>query len=179
MSEVELVEHSEKIAKVVEEFLKGNVSPTSIAKTLSMPRLEVIEALNEWRAIVANNSTVHERAREALAAADQHYAMLIKEAWRTIDDADQAGDLRTKATAIKLVSDIEGKRIEMLQKAGLLENNEMASMIAETEQKQEVLAGILRDVVADCDKCRLEVKKRLADYSGKAEVIHVYPVKEQ
>jgi hypothetical protein len=128
---------------------------------------------------MANNSTVQERAREALSAADQHYAMLIKEAWKTIDEADQAGDLRTKATAIKLVSDIEGKRIEMLQKAGLLENNEMASMIAETEEKQEVLAGILRDVVADCEHCRVEVRKRLADYSGKPEIIQVYPIEEE
>ena len=179
MSEIELAERSETIAKVVEEFLRGNTSPLAIGKALSMSRNEVVEALNEWRAIVSNNSTVHERAREALSAADQHYAMLIKEAWRTIDDADQAGDLRTKATAIKLVADIEGKRIEMLQKAGLLENNEVASMIAETEEKQEVLASILRDVVADCDKCRIEVRKRLSDYSGQAEIIQVYPARSE
>jgi uncharacterized protein (DUF885 family) len=174
MSEIELVERSETIAKVVEEFLKGDVSPLSIAKKLNMSRVEVQEALNEWKAIVANNSTVHERAREALAAADQHYAMLIKEAWQTIDDADGAGDLRTKTTAIKLVSDIESKRIEMLQKAGFLENNEMASLIAETEEKQEVLASILREVVADCEKCRVEVRKRLSDYTSKPEIIEIY-----
>jgi uncharacterized protein with PIN domain len=57
----------------------------------------------------------------------------------------------------------------MLQKAGLIENNEIADQIVETERKQEILVGILKEVIADCAHCRKEVSKRLSEVTGKAE----------
>jgi hypothetical protein len=65
------------------------------------------------------------------SGADQHYAMLIKEAWKTVEDADQAGQLSVKSGALKLIADIEGKRIGMLQEVGLLDNAELATQVAE------------------------------------------------
>ena len=59
----------------------------------------------------------------------------------------------------------------MLQKAGMLDNHEMAEKIIETEQKQEVIVGVIRDVVSSCDKCRIEVAERLSKISDKAEEI--------
>jgi hypothetical protein len=58
------------------------------------------------------------------------------------------GDLRSKAGAIKLVMDIESKRIEMLQKAGLLENKELAEEMMEIERKQDILKQILMDIAS-------------------------------
>ena len=57
----------------------------------------------------------------------------------------------------------------MLQKAGLIEDSEIAQQIIETERKQEVLVKILKEVVADCDHCKREVFKRLEEVTGKAE----------
>ena len=51
----------------------------------------------------------------------------------------------------------------MLQKAGLLENKEIAEELMEMENKQEVLVKILREVSGKCDTCKVEVTKRLAD----------------
>ena len=123
--------------------------------------------------MVANNEAVRVRAREALAGADQHYNHLIKQAYEVIDDANTTANLSAKTTAIKLILDIEGKRIDMLQKAGLLENKELADQLLEQEQKQEVLVGILREVSGDCPRCRNEVARRLAQVSGQEEVITV------
>jgi hypothetical protein len=129
--------------------------------------------VKEWRSMVANNEAVRVRAREALAGADQHYNHLIKQAYEVIDDANTTANLSAKTTAIKLILDIEGKRIDMLQKAGLLENKELADQLLEQEQKQEVLVGILREVSGDCPRCRNEVARRLAQVSGQEEVITV------
>jgi uncharacterized protein with PIN domain len=101
--------------------------------------------------------------------------MLIKEAWRTVEDADQAGQLAVKSGALKLIADIETKRIAMLQSVGVLENNEIASQIVETERKQEVLIRILKEVTAPCPKCKMEVAKRLSQITG---VIESVPVEE-
>jgi hypothetical protein len=97
--------------------------------------------------------------------------MLIKEAWKTVEDADQAGQLNVKATALKLIADIEGKRIGMLQEVGLLDNAEIAGQIAETEKKQEILIKILKEVTATCPKCKLDVAKRLSQITGIVEPI--------
>lgn len=170
MSELEPAVHFDRMNKVVEELLKGN-SATQIATITGFSRKEVVEFIDEWKSVVHNDNSIRDRAKEAISGADQHYAMLIKEAWKTVDDADQSGQLNIKANALKLISDIETKRIGMLQSVGVLENNEIASQIAETERKQDVLVGILKEVTASCPKCKLEVAKRLSQITGIVEPV--------
>jgi uncharacterized protein with PIN domain len=99
--------------------------------------------------------------------------MVIKEAWDTVGQANDQDDLRTKAQALKLIADVEQKRIDMLQKAGVIEKNEMADQILETERKQEVLVSILRDVTSSCPNCKQEVARRLSEVTNRVEVISV------
>ena len=99
--------------------------------------------------------------------------MLIKEAWRTLEQADLQDALPVKTQALKLIADIEAKRIDMLNKAGVLENNDMADEILESERKQEILVGILRDVTSSCDHCKWEVSKRLSQVTGQVEAVVV------
>ena len=99
--------------------------------------------------------------------------MLIKEAWKTVEDADQAGQLNVKATSLKLIADIEGKRIGMLQEVGLLDNAELANQIADTERKQDIPVKILKEVTASCPKCKIEVAKRLSQITGIVEPIEI------
>lgn len=168
--EIELADHFDRMNKVVEELLKGN-NPTQIATVTGFKRADVLELIDEWKQVVRNDHTARERAKEAVSGADQHYAMLIKEAWKTVEDADQAGQLNVKATALKLIADIEGKRIGMLQEVGLLDNAELATQLAETERKQDILVKILKEVTATCPKCKLEVAKRLSQITGVVEAV--------
>jgi hypothetical protein len=97
--------------------------------------------------------------------------MLIKEAWKTVEDADQSGQLNVKANALKLISDIETKRIGMLQQVGLLDNAELAGQIADTERKQDILVKILKEVTSGCPKCKMDVAKRLSQITGIVESV--------
>ncbi len=170
MTELEPAIHYDRMNKVVEELLKGN-SPTQIATVTGFTRKEVIEFIDEWKSVIHNDTSLRDRAKEAISGADQHYAMLIKEAWKTVEDADTQGQLSVKAGALKLIADIETKRIGMLQSVGVLENNELASQIAEAERKQEVLVKILKEVTSTCPKCKMEVAKRLSQITGVVESI--------
>ncbi len=171
--EIELADHFDRMNKVVEELLKGN-NPTQIAALTGFKRSEVIEYIDQWKEVVRSDSGARDRAKEAISGADQHYAMLIKEAWKTVEDADQSGQLNVKATALKLIADIEGKRIGMLQEVGLLDNEELATQIADTERKQEILVKILKEVTATCPKCKLEVAKRLSQITGIVEPVVIH-----
>lgn len=168
--EIELAERNERINKVVEELLKGS-NPTQIAAITGYKRADVIEYIDEWKSIVRNDHTARDRAKEAVAGADQHYAMLINEAWKTAEAAEAQGQFNVKATALKLIADIESKRIGMLQQVGLLDNAEIATQVAEAERKQEVLVKILKEVTSTCPKCKLEVAKRLSQITGVIEAV--------
>ena len=173
-NEIEPAVHFDRMNKVVSELLKGN-NPTQIATLTGFKRAEVVELIGEWKSVIHNDQNARERAKEAVSGADQHYAMLIKEAWKTVEDADTQGALAVKSGALKLIADIETKRIAMLQSVGVLENNEIASQIVETERKQEVLVRILKEVTATCPKCKMEVAKRLSQITG---IIESVPVEE-
>ena len=170
--ELELAERNERINKVVEELLKGS-NPTQIATVTGYKRAEVIEYIDEWKQVVRNDNTTRERAKEAVAAADQHYAMLINEAWKTAEAAEGQGQFNVKATALKLISDIETKRIGMLQQVGLLDNAELATQVAEAERKQDILVKILKEVTSTCPKCKMEVAKRLSQITGIVEPVEI------
>lgn len=162
--EQQLVQHLDTTNKVVGEYLKGN-DATKISKQLNIPRTKVVEFIKEWQAMASDNSAIRARAKEALVAADEHYSRLITQAYEVIDEATTTADLRSKSGAIKLVMDIESKRIEMLQKAGLLENKELAEEMLEIERRQEILMGILKDIAAEHPEVRDKIMSKLSEAS--------------
>lgn len=171
-TEIELVEHLDEVNKVVAEYLKGN-DPTKISKDLNIPRTRVVALINEWKVMASANDAIRARAKEALAAMDAHYGKLISKSYEVIDEASMTNNLSAKTAAIKLVMDIESKRIDMLQKAGLLENKELAEEMMEIEQRQEVLVGILRDIASEYPEIRDLIMQRLATIARDGEVITI------
>ena len=166
------VEHLDEVNKVVEKYLAGS-EPTQISKELSMPRQKVVAYINEWRSMAADNAAIRARAKEALVGADTHYTKLISKAYEVIDDATTTANLTAKTAGIKLVMDLESKRIDMLQKAGLLENKELAEEMVEIERKQDILVGILKDIASEYPQIRDEIMRRLSAVSKEKEVITV------
>ena len=171
-TEAQLIEHLDQVNKVVEKYLQG-IEPTQISKELDMPRQKVVSYLNEWKQMASDNAVIRARAKEALVGADAHYNKLISKAYEVIDDATTTANLTAKTSAIKLVLDIESKRIDMLQKAGLLENKELAEEMLEIERKQDILVGILRDIAAEYPQIRDEIMRRLSAVSKEQEVITI------
>jgi hypothetical protein len=171
-TEHELVEHLDQVNKVVEEYLKGN-DPTKISKELDIPRTRVVALINEWKVLASANDAIRARAKEALAAMDAHYGKLITRAYEVIDEASLNNNLSAKTQGIKLVVDIEKARIEMLQKAGLLENKELAEEMVEVERRQQVLVEILRDIASEHPEVRDKIMRRLSEIAKENEVITV------
>jgi sugar-specific transcriptional regulator TrmB len=170
MSDNDLVKHLDLVNSVATEYLKG-LDASEISRQLDIPRPKVMTLLNDWRAMASNNQAIHARAKEALAGADQHYSSLIKKAYEVIDVADTNTNLGAKTQAIKLIADIESKRLEMLQKAGLLDNKEIAEQIIEMERKQEVLMKILKEVASKHPDVREEIMRRLSEIQTEVIVI--------
>ena len=174
-TEAQLIEHLDQVNKVVEKYLQG-IEPTQISKELDMPRQKVVAYLNEWKQMASDNAIIRARAKEALVGADAHYNKLIAKAYEVIDDATTTANLTAKTSAIKLVLDIESKRIDMLQKAGLLENKELAEEMLEIERKQDILKGILQDIAAEHPEIRDKIMRRLSEIAKSQETITIVNV---
>ena len=171
-TETDLINHLDEVNKVVTEYLKGQ-DPTKISKELDIPRTRVVALINEWKVMASANDAIRARAKEALAGADAHYTKLITRSYEVIDEASMTNNLSAKTAAIKLVMDIESKRIDMLQKAGLLENKELAEEMIEIERRQEVLVSILKDIASEYPQIRDEIMRRLSSFAKDNEVITV------
>ena len=170
--EQKTIDHLDQMNKVVAKYLEGS-DATKISKELAIPRQRVVSYLDEWKSMASNNAAIRERAREALVAADTHYNKLINQTYEVIDEATTTANLSAKTTAIKLVLDIESRRIDMLQKAGLLENKELAEEMIEIENRQQVLVNILKDIATEHPEIRDKIMRRLSDAAKEAEVITV------
>ena len=171
-TETELIQHLDEVNQVVTEYLKGN-DPTVISKELDIPRTRVVSLINEWKVMASANDAIRARAKEALVGADTHYTKLITKAYEVIDESSMTNNLSAKTQAIKLVMDIEKSRIEMLQKAGLLENKELAEEMVEIERRQEVLVEILRDIASTHPEVRDLIMRRLSQIAKEGEVITI------
>lgn len=171
-TEDKLIEHLDEVNKVVERYLAGS-DPTQISKELALPRQRVVAHINEWKHMASDNAAIRARAKEALVAADTHYNKLISKAYEVIDEATTTANLNAKTSGIKLVLDIESKRIDMLQKAGLLENKELAEEMIEIERRQDVLVNILKDIAGEHPEIRDEIMRRLSSVAREREVITI------
>ena len=168
--EQELVKHLDQVNAVASEYLKG-LDPSQISRELDIPRTRVISLLDDWREMAASNQAIHARAREALAGADKHYSSLISKAYEVIEAADTTNNLNAKTTAIKLITDIEAKRLDMLHRAGLLDNKEIAEEMATMERKHEILINILKDVAQKYPNVRAEILNRLSEVTREVVLI--------
>lgn len=166
------VEHLDRVNKVVEKYLAGTPE-TQISKELDLPRQKVVGYINEWRAMASDNAAIRARAKEALVGADTHYSKLIQKAYEVIDEATTTANLNAKTSGIKLVMDLERTRIDMLQKAGLLENKELAEEMVEIEERQQVLIQILKDVAAEHPEIRDKIMSRLSSATKPGDTVTI------
>ena len=168
VSEVAVIDYYDTINSVVSLMLQG-YNPTQISKELKMKRSEVMECIEEWKRMGRQSNQVQERAMDAITGADQHYSMVIFKLWETIEQAESEGDLRLKKDTLNTIASVEDKRIGMLQKAGLLDNQEMAHQVAETERKQKILTDILREIATEHPEVRMKILQKLSKVTGQAE----------
>lgn len=145
MYEIEETDYYVNLNRVTELYLKGETNATKIAKLLSLPRKDVLDYIQAWKEIAKNTPSIKDRAAEALTAMDKHYDIIIKGLWEVIDDPTV--DLKTKASTLKNAADVEAKRQETLQKAGLYDDAGIAEELVAMEEYTEGIKNVLFAVI--------------------------------
>jgi hypothetical protein len=171
---LDISERAEDLQRVLKIYMtgqKGELGITKISKELGLSRAYVSKLVNEAVIVFRNDDMLRERTKEVVAEYDLTMDNLKSEAYRLLADAEDAGDLKTRATVLKNIGDLEAKRVDTLQKSGLLANMDMAEKVAEQEAKMQAVIQVLKDVVKNDPVLRTEVARRLSVINGQAETV--------
>lgn len=169
----------EEQAKVIELYAQ-NVNPTEIARQVKIRRVDVLHHIDEWKKTAVGSDVMKAQVEEFIASMSEHFGVLIRKAHEVIDEVDddngyeakgRSGMLGQKIAAIKTLSELEAKRIDILQKSGLLEAADLGDELAEMEEQKDILLDILKTEL--CTVCKPKVMKRLAGEMGKDTVVVV------
>lgn len=143
MSEVELLDRYETMNQIVALYIKGQTVST-ITKALGMKRADVLDYLEEYRQIAANDPEIQARAKETLHNFDMHTGDIIREMWSIIEGS---ADDKVKAGVLKNLADIDRARVETLQKAGLYDDAALGDEVAKVQEQAEQIKQLLKEVV--------------------------------
>lgn len=157
--------------RVVTAMLKGENNATRISRELDMPRTRVLEYMDEWRKIAANDENIREKAKGAVLNLNQHYDLLIKELHANSEEMQKRGDYKGSTTALKSAGDLEAKRQEALQKAGLLDDGAMADQMVELEERLEQMKQLMVQVASKNPAVKQQIQEGLKAIFGQAPAV--------
>lgn len=169
-TELDTIRYFEDQNRIVKMHVKG-VPIGDIQKATGLPRKQVEEHLAGFKKYAAQDKVIRERARGIVLELDTHYGMIIQDAYDAIEELKLKDDTKSVLSGLKIVADIEAKRMELLAKAGLLADNTMGDQIAESERKQEILVGILKGIAAKHPEIAREIAMELSKVSNEVEPI--------
>lgn len=168
----------ERLSTVAEMTLNGS-SVAEISRELGLSRKDTLAIQNEWKETMVADHEARDRALDALNVMDEHYNKLIKQSYSALeqmeDDIQLNGTtpqrIQQKLNGIKLVADLEAKRLDALQKAGLLDAAEMGDHVADMEAKVGIMVNILRNDL--CPVCKKTVAQKLSQVTNQVEAVRI------
>lgn len=177
MNEIAIVdsERYEQMEKVAKLRMYGT-NPTAVAKQLGLQRKVVIELYDDYKEILRRDGESQDRALDLLNLMIEQYDGLIEDTHKLLEKIrDQQFDdkyANQEAKALGLIGEFIAKRLDAVQKAGLLDNDALGDELADMEEKAALLIDILRNDL--CDVCRRHVAEKLQKVTQKVEAVVVY-----
>lgn len=174
---VSLYDEAENAESIIEMWARGD-SPTTIAKNTGVQRKQVQAIIRAWSDHIQQDAGSRNVARDMLNKMVEHYEHLIRDFRKVVDEIDDATNgapshqwIGQKISALKSIAELDKVRVDLMQKAGMLDNTELGDELAEMEKQKEIILDILRNDL--CEKCRPEVMHRIGEMTGKIEVVVV------
>lgn len=169
-SELEVIAYHDEVNEVVSLMIQG-YNYTEIARELGLKRATVLEYATYWKNQASDNTFVQEQASSAITSANEHYNMAIKEFWNTSAQAENNGDLRLKKDSIQAAVNTEEKRITMMQKAGLLTDQDLRQKLESQKEREQEIIEMLKEVAQEHPEVRATILGKLSRITGEGQGI--------
>ena len=145
--ELELLKEAEDATFIeVVKLTSAGRSTQYIQSQTGCPPRQQREYVEKFKAYVRNDQYAHDRSKELIGFADQHFGRLIEGFYQVVDEADMNNDPKLKKESLKEIANVEKMRIDFFQKAGLIGQDGLGDAIAENERKTAQVVEILKTV---------------------------------
>lgn len=155
-------------------MLKGH-SEYKAARDLGMKVAEVRVLWSAYKERLANDSMAQDVARDHLNLMVKQFDDLIVELHNNLSDLKTLNyDEKISAQIVsttRTIADLQAKRVDLLQKAGLLDAHDLGDELAERERQEAILVDILRNDL--CSDCQARVAQKLQQVTGDVEAVQV------
>lgn len=158
-------QQQEQMLEVVKYQSEGRSKQWIKSKT-GLSGVEQTRIKEEFDRTVVQDDYMRQRARIAVAEIDQHYTTLIKRFYEAVDDAEDAGNYKDKATILKQIVDTEKARTDFLHRAGLLAEDHMGDQVAEAQEKIEKVKQVLKEVAEELPEAKKLIAQKLSELDG-------------
>lgn len=164
----------QQMEKVASLMLKGH-SEFKTARDLGMKVVEVRALWNAYKERLDNDSLATDAARDHLNLMVKQYDDLLVDLNANLDNLkelsfDEKASAQIISTA-RTIGDLQAKRVDLLQKAGLLDAHDLGDELAEREEQERILVDILRNDL--CSNCQAAVAAKLQKVTGDVEAVQV------
>jgi myo-inositol catabolism protein IolC len=167
-TELDVIRHAELQQTVLSMY--ASCKPIiEIVKATGLTKRQIDDMLVDYKQYAMQDKVLREMSRETVLKTRQHYDDLINRMYDVLAEADDNGDYKTKQTTIKAIADIEKQRVDFMQKAGMLADNELGEQLMEAERKHDIIIGILRDISKRYPDVGLEIQDALRQATGVLE----------
>lgn len=177
MSELSVYEGDafKQMESVASHMLKGHTE-FKTARDLGLKVVEVRALWDSYKERLENDSFSRDAARDHLNLMIVQYDNLLTGLHANLNDLDDlVYDEKISAQRVataRTIADLQAKRVDLLQKAGLLDQGDLGDELAEREKQEAALLDILRNDL--CDNCRAVVAVKLQKISKQVEVTEVF-----
>ena len=137
-------EYYAELNRVSEEYIKGTIDATTISKVTGIRRDKVVKYISEFQAFARSRKYIQERATESLTSMDMQLSMVQKELWSIIENDNPTPNV--KNSVLKNIADVEVKRHEVLQRAGVFNEDSLPEELVALQEKVDVVQKILLEV---------------------------------
>ena len=161
----------------IEEVAKlhlQNKTPYQIGKELGIKTIEAKQAIAQWQEIVQNDMNSRDAARDYLNDMVHRYEELMREARDNLANLKSMSfDEKISAqinTTLKLIGELDAKRVEFLQKAGLLDASDLGDELAEREEREALIIDVMKNTL--CENCKNNVGLRIEEVMAADTVVY-------
>lgn len=162
LPEDQIAERNMEVVKLTAE----QRSKEYILSATGVPPAEQRKINEQYKTFIRNDMWTSNRSREIIGYMDEHFSSIIVQLYEVITAAEMADDMKLKASTLKLIVETEGKRVDALQKAGVLSAQNIGDDIAESNARQEKIVEILKDVAREWPDAGKYIAERIAEMSG-------------
>jgi len=157
---------AETISEVGKMHMQGQ-SISKISQKFELSTDTIKRYIKEWEGYVsqkaADNPEVLDNFLENVYRFDAEIDMMNAEIWDTIELAKEHGVHNTKLQALRLSKDLMETRARLFQLLSPRMETGYIERMKKVERVNNILSGIIRETISECEHCRPMVFRKLED----------------